>query len=347
MIFCVLQRFFASIFLVGFINSVASAAAPIVCKVPISEKLCFTKSDKLRTCKPPPAHLESINTAQQLDLIFELSPPAMQQTMCDLNRLYISQKIVKHASGVQHATDISLSWEALSRMQRSYQAMLEQLIGGYARGAIFNNEDEGVLPGRWRFSDGHMLTVELEYNSPRVLELNYSFAYLMLHELAHLMGSHPRLNKNSGMRFLTCNGQYHLKNRDALLKKGVVLQGYVTALDHYPMPPQDSSLLLELEQSEFATFYALSNSEEDFAETMAEYTMLEFFGVNYKVLKGDRVLFDRARQFKNANIKPKLDVVKMVLSLMDKSKKERRDLRLDRKLCRGMFDPALFTNLTH
>ncbi|MGJ8529103.1 hypothetical protein [Maritalea sp.] len=322
-----------------------SQASAIQCKVPISEKVCYTLSHESRDCIDPPKELAVYKLGEQLELIFDVAPSAMQQTMCDLDALFVAKEFEGHGSGFLRNTEMYLGWDAVVRMQRTYSSLIETSFSRYALGANFFKTYREIDPGKWKFTDASQLYYDIEYTKPRIKDLNYALANLIFHELAHLMESHPRLSILHRFGFFGCNSQLQRSSNYILLAADRILKGYVFTLKHYPAEGQDSSLLRELEQSNYSTPYAMANAAEDFAEVMSEYIMFEHFGVNFRIRKGDEILFDRRKQFQNENMQAKLDIVKLVLALPSMAKKKRRALRLDRKLCRGMFDPKLMTQL--
>ncbi len=179
----------------------------------------------------------------------------------------------------------------------------------------------------------------------RIEKLNYALAYLLFHELAHFMEGHPKFNNHHSFGYLSCNWDYQSANNYRLHALDRRIKGYAMVLEQHPQIGQDSSLLRELEGDNYPTFYALANEAEDFAELVAECIMHTHLGVNYRVLKDDEVVFERAKQFKNDGMQPKLEIVKLALSFPEMTRKQKREVRKDRRLCRGLFDPTLMTEL--
>lgn len=317
----------------------------IECKVPVSEKICYTLGEESRDCVEPPREMVPYKLGEQIELIFSAAPPAMQRAMCALDHLFISKSIMEHASGFQRATEIHLSWLAIHSLHVSFESFVEQEFSSYGTGATFADLGLGYDPQDLRLSDAHILEYEVEYTKERIKGLNYPLAYLMFHELAHLMEQHPKFNNHHGFGYFSCNWQYQSANNYRLHALDRRIKGYAMVLDEHPKLGQDSSVLIELANGNYATFYATANAAEDFAELVTVYIMHNHFGVNYRISKEGGLLFDLESQLQNERMQPKLDIVKLALAFPETSKKLRRDIRLDRKLCRETFDPSLLTVL--
>jgi len=320
-------------------------AERIECNVPISEKICYTLGDNSRDCIDPQSELAPYNLGEQIELIYSIAPPTMQRAMCALDHLFISEIIHEHAAGVQRATEIHLSWHAVHLFHQSMESFIEGELSRYATGATFAGLEKGYEPQDLRLTDAHLLNYEVEFTKGRIEKLNYSLAYLLFHELAHFLENHPKFNNHHSFGYFSCNWDYQSANNYRLHALDRRIKGYAMVLDQHPKLGQDSAILRELEDDNYATFYAMANAGEDFAELVAEYIMHVHLGVNYQVLKGDDVVFERAKQFQNEKIQPKLEIVKLALSFPEMTRKQKREVRKDRRLCRGLFDPKLMTEL--
>ncbi|GLQ16198.1 putative zinc-binding metallopeptidase [Maritalea porphyrae] len=341
---CILRGAAAILLLYGL--SVGNVVAEsIECKTPISQKICYTLGGDTRECIDPPTELTHYKLGEQIELIYSIAPPTMQRAMCALDHLFISEEIHEHAAGIQLATEIHLSWYAIHLFHESMESFIEGEFSRYATGATFAGLEKGYDPQDLRLTDAHLLRYEVAYTKGRIEGLNYPLAYLLFHELAHFLEKHPRFNNHHSFGYFSCNSQYQAANNYRLHALDRRIKGYAMVLDQHPKIGQDSAILQELEDDNYATFYALANAGEDFAELVAEYIMHQHLGVNYRVMKGDEVLFERAKQFKNNKIQPKLEVVKLALAFPEMSRKQKREVRKDRRLCRGVFDPRLMTVL--
>ena len=320
-------------------------AEEIVCDRPISEKICYTLDHESRACRDTPEELAVYNLEDQLERIFEVAPKTMQRAFCDLDTLFVSKEFREHSAGYQKHTEMWLSWYAIHLFQRTMENLIEREFAHYGTGATFISRDFGYAPQDLRLTDAHSLQYEVEYTKGRIAGLNYAFAYLMFHEFAHFMENHPTYNNHHRFGYFSCNGQYQSKNNYRVHALDQKLKGYAITLRQHPKIGQDSSILREMERGNYSTFYASANYKEDFAELLAEYIMYEHLGVNFRIWKGEEVLFERAKQFANDAMQPKLAVVKLALEFPDLAKKEKRAIRTDRKLCRGLFDPTLMTRL--
>lgn len=333
------------VFLFLVISIGSSFAEPFECDVFISDKICYIRGGDNRDCIEVPKELAPYKLGEQIELIYSIAPPTMQRAMCALDHLFISEEIHKHAAGVQRATEIHLSWYAVHLFHRSMENLVERELSRYATGATFAGLEKGYDPQDLRLTDAHLLRYEVAYTKGRIEGLNYPLAYLLFHELAHFLEKHPRFNNHHSFGYFSCNSQYQAANNYRLHALDRRIKGYAMVLAQHPKIGQDSAILQELEDDNYATFYALANAGEDFAELVAEYITHQHLGVNYRVMKGDEVLFERAKQFKNNKIQPKLEVVKLALAFPEMSRKQKREVRKDRRLCRGVFDPRLMTVL--
>lgn len=318
--------------LVGFASEVVA-----ICDVPISQKICYVKDDYDRQCIDKPQALFYINVAQQIDAIYQNAPVLMKKAMCAIKQIKISKKIRHRASAFYRKKSIYFSWDSFVNTQRSYNYVVERKL------SIYGKREKPPIPDAKRDSeylkiiDNYKLAYNISYSKSYDDNMNHNLLRLFYHEVAHLIDDHKDFNRFAPLDILRCYQRHQQSNAVVYTAKASKIKGY-----RYLFPDQlkeglDSQILVELFNSEYPTFYAMSSQKEDFAELMTGYIMLNHHGINYQVSKGDELLFDRAEQFRHDNIQPKLNIVKTMLALHEMSEDTLKAFFQDQVHCRGDF----------
>lgn len=300
-----------------------------VCAPHFSEKLCVSEFADSRACAPLPDSYKQFKIEEQLNELFQLSPEMVQLEFCRVESIRIVRKWGENPhSGFVHARTIVIDRTFLFE------------VASMPKDIAFRR-DTYFFPGYTdrpfrRLKDGYAVEKKLTGTSdPVQSSISYEFMHFMLHELAHLIDFDFAINPSATTGYFAC-----MFASQILSGKGEDEIGYTAVFPEQFGEKVDSAAFQALAASPYASFYGASWFTEDFAELFADYVLLEHFGINYTIEKQGEVLFDRAKQFENANIQNKLAIVKKVLEWPRMSAAERQAFADDRTHCRGIFSPS-------
>uniref|UniRef100_A0A2A4YR80 Substrate import-associated zinc metallohydrolase lipoprotein n=1 Tax=OCS116 cluster bacterium TaxID=2030921 RepID=A0A2A4YR80_9PROT len=314
---------------VGFAAEVAA-----ICDVPVSQKICYVESEFDRKCLDKPDALKYADIETQLDYIYEVAPHLMKAAMCALDKIKVAKDLGINVDGLVNPLDrkniLYLGWQGAIRSQSPYRN-INLLIYKYPSDL---NAEHGAF---FSIVDGYKLTGKTTYSKQFDEKLNHNLAKLIFHELAHTVEKQKTFNQFAPLDIFRCFDRHQVSDKLGYVSKSGRIKGYYKNFPEQFGEGLDSDIIYELFTSDYSTFYSLHKQNEDFAEMMAEYIMLTYFGINYRVSKGDELLFDRAEQFKHNNIQPKLNIIKTMLALHEMSEDARKAFFQDQVHCRGDF----------
>ena len=308
------------------------------CMVPMSQKICYVVDETQRKCIDKPEELAGYNIEQEIDQIYAIAPVLMKAAMCRIDQVKIAQNIYENGEGFVRPLEkkriIYTSWEAIIATHLPYWEYSSSNSIAYKYGVISSTFGQNY----YLLDDYKSLKYELIYLEKYNDQVNHGLARLIFHELAHYIEVIEEFNQFAPLDILGCFKKHQAFNKSEYQSRLGIIKGYDAIFSEQFEAGLDSGLVSELFHSEYPTFYGLTNLNEDFAELMAEYIMLTYLGINYQVSKGEKLLFDRAAQFRHENIQPKLRVIKSLLALHEMSDNARKEFAQDQLHCRGNFE---------
>ncbi|MCF4099633.1 putative zinc-binding metallopeptidase [Maritalea mediterranea] len=309
-----------------------SAANAEVCATPPSDKICYAEYPFQERCNPLPDSYAAYPVEPQFDLVFEKSPRIIKDAFCAVEEI----RVVKN----YHLTG-TVAFVRGTTIYFDRQLLFYLLL---------RNDEETAAPTQYRwnwlngesryFEDGNDLELVLKIAESNNWGLRYSFASVLIHELAHIIDTNPAYNSRPNLGLLHCEFAHQALNKSDY-QTSTELAGYEAIFSDILSTEESSERLLDLEEAGFNSFYGRNNQFEDFAELFAAYIMLDHFGVSYSITKQDEILFDLETHFEQPALQRKLNIVKTIVNYHALSEAERDAFQKDMLACRGDFTPSL------
>ncbi len=264
------------------------------CQVPIASKVCYIDTENDNICASPPNWLKAFDFEGQLTKIYAISPPLVQQTICNIDYIYVAKQLIKLPNSA-YAIDnkIYFSWASINRFYRPYKGYRWNKEVAYSLGSTPT-----------QFSDWEALGFSLKRISHGDLPINYALANTLFHELAHVIR-----NQNFSRPVFENLAKHSKQNSVIKFDKALNGNRCKRALPY----GANSNLLKQLETSEYVSFYAACNLAEDFAETFSTYLMQHLLKLDYSVFKNGKQIYNLKRHLDNLKMQPKLDIVRQIL----------------------------------
>ena len=283
-----------------FISICAHAEESELCRAEIEAAICWTNSkDFVRSALEPGYRRECLKGGRErfADSIFSLYrrlPPVFQSVVCGIDTIYIEQEIeaVAYAGVNGGRSAIGIRQEIIEgeiSIEDLY-SWKEQLIFKKKTPAYASAPE---LP-RYKVSGREMP--------------NSGLLFVLIHELSHLFDlkhdlqsrwSEFEWNEGRLAQAVGTKSMWTYRNSISYYGQGTSIY-----------PRFAPNLYEALRESSFVSAYASTNPYEDFAETLSHLVMLEYYGLEIRVVIGEREVLNARQQLASPKMRWKIDFLR-------------------------------------
>lgn len=271
------------------------------CRYEIEASICWTNSkDFERSALEPGYRRTCLKGGREkfrgpvLD-IYDRLPPAFQEVVCGVDTIYIEQNIEAVAYAGINGGRSAIGFR---------QSVIESAI---SIEDLYSWKEQLIFKKNTPF---YKWNPELpRYVTSGEILPNSGLLFVLIHELSHLVdlqsGIQARWNVNEWE-----DGRHRFSRGTQSVwsyRGSISFYGKDTSSIYPAFAP---NFYEALRGSSFISAYAMTNSFEDFAETMAYLVMMEYYGVDIRIMIGDQTVFDARSQLASPKMKWKADFIR-------------------------------------